>query len=74
MVNEDEVAPPIFTPPFLHWYVRPEPVATTLNVTLLPAHIVWLTGCVVIAGAVFTVKLTVLDVTAGGQVPLTTTS
>jgi hypothetical protein len=50
------------------------PVAVTANVVFAPAHIVELTGWLVIAGDVLIVNVTAFDVTAGVQVPLTTTS
>ena len=56
-----------------HWYVSgPVPLAATVKVAVPPAHTVLLVGCVVTAGAVFTVIVVVPDVTEGLQVPLTT--
>ena len=47
-VNTELVAPEMFPPllkfvvPFLHWYVKPLPVAVTLKFTVEPEHTVWL--------------------------------
>ncbi len=47
-VNTELVAPEMFPPllklvvPFLHWYVKPLPVAVTLKLTVEPEHTVWL--------------------------------
>ena len=53
--------------------LKPVPVAVTLKVAFVPAHWARLTGCVVMAGAVFTVRVAVFDV-AVPHVPVTTTS
>ena len=48
----EDVAPPIATPSFLHWYVNGEvPLATTLRLAELPDCTETGVGCVVIAGA-----------------------
>ena len=45
------------TPPFFHWKVGAGvPLAAAVKVTLAPAFTVWLTGCVVITGATWTVR------------------
>ena len=64
----------MFTPPLRHWYVKPVPVAVTLNVTDSATHFVALDGFPEIDGGVFTVSVTELDVTGEPQLPLTTTS
>jgi hypothetical protein len=47
-----EVAPLIAVPFMLHWYVNVAvPLAATVNEAVFPATIVWLAGCVVMAGA-----------------------
>jgi hypothetical protein len=52
---------PKFTPPFVetcHWSAGAGcPLAAAVKVAVFPAVTVWLTGCVVIAGAVFTVSV-----------------
>ena len=58
--------------PLYHWY----PVAllaVTLNVTLPPKQIDWLTGWVVIATAGFIVKVTGSEVTGFPHAPVTVT-
>jgi hypothetical protein len=50
------------------------PVAVTLKLAVVPAHTVCAVGCVVIAGAVFTVNATRVEVADGLHVPLTTQS
>ena len=49
------------------------PVAATLKLTELPAQVVCAAGCVVIVGAVLTVRATLFEVSGDPQVPLTTT-
>ena len=50
-MNDDAVAVGIETPPLRHWYVRTgSPVATTLNVVLLPTHALRSDGGVPIIG------------------------
>jgi hypothetical protein len=65
-----------FIPFLLHWYVRPDPVAVTLMVTVpLPAQTAdGATGCKVITGEVLTVNATTFDITGGVHVPDITTS
>jgi hypothetical protein len=62
------------TDPFLHWYVRPVPVAATDIETDPPAQEYFVVaGCVVIATAVLTIRLAEEDVTdPQGEVPVTT--
>ena len=75
------VAPDILPPftrlvvPFLHRYVRPVPVATTVKLTELPEQFVCVTeGCVVIATTWFTINAEDDEVTdVHGLAPLTTT-
>ena len=47
MVYDDAAAPAMLDPFLRHWYVRPAPDATTLNVAGDPMHAVWFEGCVV---------------------------
>jgi hypothetical protein len=49
-------------------------VAATEKLPEEPEHSVWSAGCEVIAGAVFTVNATRVEVTDGLHVPLITTS
>lgn len=58
--------PPLF---YCHWYVKPRPVAVTLNEGLPFGHADVLAGCIVIAGLAFTVSIADALVTAGLQVP-----
>ena len=62
------------TPALRHWYVKPVPVAVTLNVTDSPTHFVAFDGFPVTDGGVLTVSVAALDVALGLHVPLTTTS
>ena len=57
------VAPAMFAVPFLHWYVGAgAPLAAAVKVADVPAVTVKLVGCVVIAGATFTVSVAAVDV------------
>ena len=59
MVYEALVAPPMLVPFFRHWKVGVgEPLAATVKVTEVPAVTVWLTGCIVITGALTAVVTT----------------
>ena len=58
------VAPAMFVAPFFHWNVGAgEPLAAAVKVADVPAVTVRLVGCVVIAGATFTVSVAAVDVT-----------
>jgi hypothetical protein len=80
-VKVEVVAPEIFPPftrfvvPFLHWYVKPLPVAVILKVAVVPEQIAILArGCTVIAGASLTVSETLDEVTGEhGDAPVMTT-
>ena len=44
-----------------HWYIRPPPVAVTLNVAAFPAHTLVFDGLELMAGAAFTVNKAALE-------------
>ena len=46
-----------------HLYVRPVPVAVTLNFAVWPALVVAFTGCFVITGAATTVRVAASEIT-----------
>ncbi len=69
------VAPVRSAPPFLHWYEKgPPPDAATVNDVELPAQAVWLTGCVVTTGTVWTARVAAALVTEQPSPSVTTTS
>ena len=61
-------------PFFRHWYVNPDPVAITVNVAGSPITFDIPEGCTAIDGGRFTLSLARVDVSGGGQLPVTITS
>ena len=51
-VNIELVAPVIAVVPLNHWYVKLVPVASTLKLADVPAHVVTVAGCVTITASV----------------------
>jgi hypothetical protein len=49
--------PVMSTPSFLHWYIRPAPVAATVNVAVSPWHLVSAIGCVVMLAPLTTLTV-----------------
>ena len=58
-----------FITPFLHWYIRPVPIAVIEKLAEPPTVAVWLVGCEVILGVALTAKETLFEVTFGNRVP-----
>ena len=74
LVVAPEIVPPSVkaVAPLYHWYVKPEPVAATLNVAVSPVHKVCVAiGCDVRVTFSITSNSAFVEVAVGEQFPLT---